>query len=87
MAYMCILMLFALGLTSATVIRDTVVYHKVSNAGLTRSQRLISLIIELKPYNDFLLKLTNDINSAEHLAIKLEEKYKPPGKKGFMVSI
>ena len=87
MAYMCMLMLFALGLTSAIVIRDNVVYHKISNAGLTRSQWLISLIIELKPYNDFLLKLTNDINSAEHLAIKLEEKYKPPGKEGFMVSI
>lgn len=84
---MCMLMLFALGLTSAIVIRDDVVYHKISNAGLTRSQWLISLIIELKPYNDFLLKLTNDINSAEHLAIKLEEKYKPQGKEGFMVSI
>lgn len=77
---MCMLTLFALGLTSAIVIRENVVYHKISNAGLTRSQWLISLITELKPYNDFFLKLTNDINSAEHLAIKLEERYKPPGK-------
>ncbi|MEW8543129.1 MAG: hypothetical protein AB2693_06300, partial [Candidatus Thiodiazotropha sp.] len=81
------MMSFALGLTSAIVIRENVVYHKISNAGLTRSQWLISLIIELKPYNDFLLKLTNDINSVEHLAIKLEEKYKPPEKEGFLVPI
>ena len=48
-----VLILLTLSVTRALILRENVVYHKVSKAGLTQSRWLISMVLELGPYSKF----------------------------------
>ncbi|MCG8075993.1 MAG: hypothetical protein JAY75_07100, partial [Candidatus Thiodiazotropha taylori] len=72
------LFLISLHLTGAFLNRQNIIYSKVSVAGLTRSRWLISMVLELSPYNEFLSKLSNDIQRAYALLDSVMEKFDTP---------
>ena len=51
--YPTVLILLMLSVIRALILRENVVYLKVSKAGLTQSWWLISIVLELGPYNKF----------------------------------
>ena len=85
--YTTVLILLTLSVTRALILRENVVYHKVSKAGLTQSRWLISMVLELIPYSNFLLKLQDDIEAADQMVIKAQGKYQAPENAGFLLSV
>ena len=85
--YTTVLILLTLSVTRALILRENVVYHKVSKAGLTQSRWLISMVLELGPYSKFLLKLQDDIEAADQMVIKAQGKYQAPENAGFLLSV
>ena len=49
------------GLTEALVINENVVFHKENEVSITRSKWLFTFVIDLNPYENFLLSLALDI--------------------------
>ena len=62
----------------AFLVRQNTVFNKISDAGLTRSRWLISMVIELSPYTQFLTKLNLDIGKARNLVDSTAAKFDSP---------
>ena len=62
----------------AVLVRQNTVFNKISDAGLTRSRWLISMVIELSPYTQFLTKLNLDIGKARNLVDSTAAKFDSP---------
>ena len=60
------LVLFALlsGLTQTLIVYDNVAFHKTIEVALTRSKWLSTFVIDLKPYEKILSKLSDDLRKA-----------------------
>ena len=62
MRLFCILFLF--GLRQGIVVHDNVIFHKTNEITMTRSRWLVTMVIDLKPYDRFIKKLKVDIENA-----------------------
>lgn len=65
-------------INDAFMLRQNAVFTKISDAGLTRSRWLISMVIELAPYRQFLTKLSEDIQQTSLLVESTAEKFSSP---------
>ena len=55
-------------------------FHKTNEIALTRSKRLSTFITDLKPYENFLNRLSEDLGKARITAHSIEEFYDFPSK-------
>ena len=74
------------GLTEALVINENVVFHKENEVSITRSKWLFTFVIDLNPYENFLLSLALDIEKAAIVAKNLIQIYDKPRCEGFLNS-
>ena len=77
---------FLLGLTEALVINENVVFHKENEVAITRSKWLFTFIIDLNPYENFLMRLAIDVENAAIVARNLVQLYETPRQQGFLNS-
>lgn len=56
-----VLITLLLGLTGAIFISENVVFHKTNDISTIRGKWLATFIIDLRPFDQFLEKLRNDI--------------------------
>ena len=79
------LVLFALlsGLTQILIVYENVAFHKTNELALTRSKWLSTFVIDLKPYENFLSKLSDDLRKAGIAAHTDDLLYESPFKKDF----
>ena len=77
---------FLLGLTEALVINENAVFHKENEVALTRSIWLFTLVIDLNPYENFLMRLAVDVENAANVAGYLVLLYGTPRQQGFLNS-
>ena len=47
-------------LTQAPIVCENVTFHMINDIALTRSKLLTTFVTDLKPYENFLTKLSND---------------------------
>ena len=60
---------FLLGLTVALVINENVFFfHKENEVAITRSKWLFTFVIDLNPYENFLMRLAIDVENAAIVA-------------------
>ena len=69
---------FLLGLTEALVINENVAIHKENEVAITRSKWLFTFMIDLNPYENFLTRLTIDVENAAIVARNLVKLYDTP---------
>ena len=69
---------FLLGLTEALVINENVVFHKENEVAITRSKWLFTFVIDLNPYENFLMRLAIDVENAAIVARNLVQLYDTP---------
>ena len=74
------------GLTEALVINENVVFHKENEVSITRSKWLFTFVIDLNPYENFLLSLALDTEKAAIVARNLIQIYDKPRREGFLNS-
>ena len=56
----------------------------INEVALTRSKWLTTFVIDLKPYENFLTKLSNDLDKARTAAHTIDQFYEAPSKQDFM---
>ena len=78
-----ILILLTLGLCESLIIHENVIFQKVNEITLTRSKWLVTFVLDLKPYSNFLQKLSSDIAEANQLSTRLLRKYEQPERNRF----
>ena len=63
---MYFLVLFTLlsGLTQTLIVYENIAYHNTNEVALTRSTWLSTFVIDIKPYENFLCKLSDDLRKA-----------------------
>ena len=66
------------GLTPALIIHENVAIHKANKTALTRPKWLSTFIIDLKPYENFLNKLSEDLGKDRLTANSIEKFYDFP---------
>ena len=52
--FVILLLLAIVGPINSVIVRDNVIFRKVSDVTTTRSKWTVTLVIDLKPYSDFL---------------------------------
>ena len=62
-------------LTLPLIIHMKLTFHKVNKIDLTRSKWLFTFIIDLKPYENFLNKLSEDLGKAKITAHSVKQFY------------
>jgi len=67
-----------IGITEGALIRQSVVFQKRNEISLTQSQWLASFIIDLKPFDEFLVKLQSDIETVQSEVTGILDKYVQP---------
>lgn len=72
----CSVTLLLLGLAFAIEIRENVVFNKVNDIILSRSRWLMTFVVDLDSYKNFLDKLLGEIEDAHALAVVISERYK-----------
>ena len=79
------LVLFALlsGLTQTLIVYENAAYHKTNEVALIRSKWLSTFVIDLKPYKNFLSKLSDDLRKAGIDAHAVDQLYESPSKQDF----
>ena len=82
-------MLFALlsGLMQTLIVYENVAFHKTNEVALTRSKWLSTFVIDLKPYDNFLSKLSDDLRKAGIAAYTVDQLYESPSKQNFKSAI
>ena len=60
-------------LTPALIIHENVAFHKADEIALIRSKCLSTYIIDLKPYENFLNRLSEDLGKARIAAHSIEQ--------------
>ena len=66
------------GLTPALIIHENVAFHKANEIALTRSKWLSTFILYLKPYGNFLNRLSEDLGKARITAHSIKQFYDFP---------
>ena len=70
-------------LTQALIVHENVAFHMINEIALTRSKWLTTFVIDLKPYEHFLTKLSNDLDKARTAAHTIDQFYEAPSKQDF----
>ena len=70
-------------LTQALIVCENVAFHMNNEIALTRSKWLITFVIDLKPYKNFLTKLSNELDKARTAAHTIDQFYEAPSKQDF----
>ncbi|VDI31128.1 Hypothetical predicted protein [Mytilus galloprovincialis] len=73
--------LFCLG--EQAFISENVVFDKINSITTTRSNWLVTFVTDLKPFDNFIKKLSNDIVQTAALAQEITRRYDKPEKEGF----
>ena len=71
------------GLSLVLIIYENVAFHKANEIALTRSKWLCTFIIDLKPYENFLNRLSDDLGKARITAYSVEQFYDFPSKQDY----
>ena len=71
------------GLTPALIIHENVAFHMTNDIALTRSSWLSTFIIDLKPYENFLDRLSEDLGNARITVHSIEKFYDFPLKQDY----
>ena len=79
-----ILLSLCFGLGQLAFISENVVFDKVNTISTTRSKWLVTFLIDLQPFEQFMTKLSNDILWTAGLAQQILRHYDKPGKENFM---
>lgn len=74
-------LLFCLG--EQAFISENVVFDKINSITTTRSNWLVTFVTDLKPFDNFIKKLSNDIVQTAALAQEITRRYDKPEKEGF----
>ena len=77
---------FLFGLTEALVVNENVIFHKENEVAITRSKWLFTFVIDLNPYENFLMRLAMDVENAAIVARNLVQLYDKPRQQGFLNS-
>ena len=72
------------GLTLGLIIHENVAFHKANEIVLTRSKWLSTFIIYLKPHENFLNRLSEDLGNARIAAHSIEHIYDFPSKQDYV---
>ena len=75
---------FLLGVVHALVIHENIVFYKQNEVSITHSDWLLTFVIDLKPYENFLEKLSYDVQKASLITLHLVQIYKEPQRHGFL---
>lgn len=67
-------------LSNSAFISENVVFDKVTTITTTRSRWLVTFVIDLKPFELFINKLSIDILKSSSLAQEVVRRYDKPGK-------
>jgi hypothetical protein len=73
----CIRLAFLLD-NAEPLMHENVFFHKIGDFSMSRSKWLVSFVIDLNKYENFLDKLSFDINNAENLTNLIIIKYGVP---------
>ena len=78
-------MLFALlsGLTQTVTVYENIAFHKPNETALTKSKWLSTFVIDLKPYENFLSKLSDDLRKAGIAVYTVDQLYESSSKQDF----
>jgi hypothetical protein len=79
-----LLTLILIGVASGVFIHENVIFRRLNDFTTTRSKWTISFVLDLKPYGNFIDKLSENINNATIVARNLLSRYHSPEGKGFM---
>ena len=71
--YFIVLFYLFPGLTFALIIHEKVAFHKANEIALTRSKWLSTFIFDMKPYENFLNKLSEDLGNPRITAHSIEK--------------
>ena len=63
---------------------ENVAFHKANDIALTRSKWLSTYIIDLKPYENFLNRLSEDLGKAKIATHSIEQFYDFPSKQEYL---
>ena len=77
---------FLLALIEALVINGNVVSHKENVVSITRSKWLFTFVIDLNPYDNFIMRLAVDVENAAIVARHLVQHYDTQRSQGFLNS-
>ena len=82
---MYFLVLFALlsGLIQTLIVYENVAFHKINEVALTRSKCLSTFVTDLKPYENFLSKLSDNLRKAGIAAHTVDQLYESSSKQDF----
>ena len=72
------------GLTGSVIINENVIFQKTNDITVTHAKWLASFVIDLEPFNAFLAKLAEGIDTAAVTAECIINKYRDPEQKEYM---
>lgn len=75
------------GITSSILISENVIFQTTNDISITHTNWLASFVIDLEPFNHFLIKLEKDIDTALMTADIILSKYGQPDKKEFRTTL
>ena len=78
------LMLLFYGLSESVLVKRNVVFQKVNEITTTRSRWLVTFVIDLNPYEQFLTKLENDFITVENSLENIEKMFGTTNSRGFL---
>ena len=71
------------GLKPALVICENMAFHKANEIAISRSKWLSTFIIDLKPYQNFLNKLSENLGKARIIVHSIEQFYDFPSEQDY----
>ena len=70
-------------LTQALIVCENVAFHMINEIALTRSKWLTTFVIDIKPYVNFLTKVSNAVGKARTAGHTIDQFYEAPSKQDF----
>lgn len=78
------LMLLLYGLSESVVVKKNVIFQKINEVTTTRSRWLVTFVIDLNPYEQFLSKLESDFVKVEDSLEAIEKMFAATNPRGFL---
>ena len=78
------LMLLFYGLSESVLVKRNVVFQKINEITTTRSRWLVTFVIDLNPYEQFLTKLENDFVNVEESLETIVKMFAATNSRGFL---
>lgn len=72
------------GLGQGAFISENVVFDKINDITTTRSKWLVSFVTDLKPFENFIQRLSDDLVATAALAQQIVKQYGDSGKENFI---